>query len=414
MQRERCLLSPQLDLSRQRSLLSGKSTVLRPLYLHRPDMAVVWVPEYLYTRCVTAAHWDSCRVSTWRGADHSVGKTASGNEALLECGSNSWCCDANRPDVGCCDTSTSRFSLSALNSGTNSGSDPASIIGSMGGVAASMPSITPNSTAPNSASTSSNSQLSSLPDQPFPTASHGMNVGNTDTSHATQSASAGTNVDVFTSVTINSAGGSSTLITSTSSIVPAAPASVTSVAPGSDRGGPTNSTNLGPIVGPAVAVPVVVLLLAALAFFFYRRRRNRNRAQETPGMQEFKAPIESPFVGFGKSELEGSPGTPVSASRYQVGYHTPDDVGAGLATTTDPPSYRGVSGVSQTPNGLGVSRDSRASELAASPFTGISTSPRGSELQGSPAMGVLDEVGPQELPGSTYHPLGRSGGGAPH
>lgn len=33
-----------------------------------------------------------------------IGNTASGNEAILQCGKGIYCCDGNRLAVGCCDT----------------------------------------------------------------------------------------------------------------------------------------------------------------------------------------------------------------------------------------------------------------------------------------------------------------------
>ena len=70
-----------------------------------------------------------------------VDLTASGNEAVLECTSGSYCCDSNRPELSggtaCCEASTSRFSLAALpllppyNDGGSGGSIPSAASNSM-------------------------------------------------------------------------------------------------------------------------------------------------------------------------------------------------------------------------------------------------------------------------------------------
>ena len=44
-------------------------------------------------------------------SNHLPGGTASGNEAILECSPGSYCCDANRPEIGCCQTSKDFFPL---------------------------------------------------------------------------------------------------------------------------------------------------------------------------------------------------------------------------------------------------------------------------------------------------------------
>ncbi len=105
----------------------------------------------------------------------------------------------------------------------------------------------------------------------------------------------------------------------------------------------------------------------------------------------------------GKPELEGSPQT------GGVPGHSP---------STAPPSYRGVSGMTQTPNAMKYkqspeldgspviggpgNRGSRASELAASPATGSRPSPRESAIPEYPQAEA--EQGPSELPGSTFRP----------
>ncbi|KAL2044675.1 hypothetical protein N7G274_002449 [Stereocaulon virgatum] len=329
----------------------------------------------------------TCTDKTWQSSSCpqfcTYDKTAAGDEAILQCSSGSYCCDTNRPTPGCCDTTTSRFSLAALpilaGGGTAVGSMGSSPTSSQAANTPSTSSI-PASNTPASAAQSTSLTRSSNP----PSSNTAAKVSSTPT------------VSVLTQV-ITESGSPSTLVSSTTGNV-AVPASST----GSPAASSSSSKSLGSVIGPAVGVPVAVLALMALAFFLFWRRRRSRRAhspprnmqsiaeEPTPMYGEPKPPVEySPYMG--KSELDGSP---------RVGHPSPNP-------STAPPSYRGVAGrpLSELPGSptAATFRDSRGSELAASTYTGAAeTSPRQPDL---PVVGE-EGYGPAELPGSTniYQP----------
>ncbi|KAK3175931.1 hypothetical protein OEA41_007253 [Lepraria neglecta] len=355
------------------------------IYRTKATMDVIHVPTKRGSRAaarrfvLTVRSGYSAQAYEERDADCIVDKTAAGDEAILQCSSGSYCCDTNRPTTGCCDTSTSRFSLAALPILAGGGT----AVGSMGS------SPTPSPSASASSSSTSASDTSTFASTSRKTSS---------SSEAAAKVSSTPTISVLTQI-VTENGSQSTLVTSTSANV-AVPASST----GSPAASSSSSKSLGSVIGPAVGVPVAVLALMALAFFlFWRRRRSRkahppprnmqsNSEEPTPMYGEMKPPVESsPYTG--KSELEGSP---------QVGHPSPNP-------STAPPSYRGVAGrpmseLQGSPTAA-TFRDSRSSELAASTYTGPSTSPRQPDL---PAVGEEDQ-GPAELPGSTdrsYRPPG--------
>ncbi|KAL6721382.1 hypothetical protein ACLMJK_000485 [Lecanora helva] len=331
------------------------------------------------------------------------GNTAAGAEAVIECSSGSYCCDANRPDAqpdgtidqskDCCHTSNDRFPLAQLplapggaedsnDSGgsSDSGNSAAASSSSPSPAAASTVQVSPSS----STSTDSDTSTTSPQNNASPTSKA---VASSRNNAKTSNRAGGGSTQVVTSIITQNSGGSSTLITTTSNAPDSLPASSTP----SPSSSSSNSKNLGAIIGPAVAVPIAVLLLAALAFFLFRRRRRQKqpRASSPPPMRDNLQPmygadgkdlVDSPYTG--KSELEGSPNPNLAAAGSPKGdgdgYHTPNDVG--------------VSGAKES-----------KSELAASNST-AARSPRSrlSELQGSPSIGekMEGQGQPAELQGN--------------
>ncbi|KAK3171526.1 hypothetical protein OEA41_003610 [Lepraria neglecta] len=380
-------------------------------------------------------------------ADWAVDLTAAGNEAVLQCESGSYCCDTNRPDPGCCVTSTSRFQLSSLpflfpdgspGGGTDNGGGggassstaqqaTTSSSTAVATVAATSstppPSVTPQSVTPPSSTPPSSTPPSSTPpsstppsDTPTPVDSTTSSTSKSSTSPTSSSSTSATVssspiISILTSI-VTEGGTPSTLVTSQSSDIvvpiPATPTPSPATA--------SSSKSIGSIIGPAVGVPVAVLGLAAFVFFlFWRSKRSRKdhpsprnlQSTESPHSiySEPKPPVESPPYA-GKQELEGSP---------RLG---------GTSPSTAPPSYRGSTllgtAATQHPRSphtselqgsptVGTFRDSRGSELVGSPGTGYSTSPRQAEL---PSVGEGGDPA-SELAGSTYRPYrppGWSGG----
>ena len=92
-----------------------------------------------------------------------------------------------------------------------------------------------------------------------------------------------TRLIIQTSIITNPSGGSSTQISSlltTETPASAAPASTASATSDPNSAPSSSNKNLGAIIGPAVAVPLVILALAAFAFFIWRRHQTKKRAAE--------------------------------------------------------------------------------------------------------------------------------------
>lgn len=222
--------------------------------------------------------------------------TASGNEAILECSTNSYCCDTNRPDTGCCDTTSSRFSLDSRKAAISGGGS--------------------------SPSASSSSASSFSPSKTSPTASSETTTAKPETLSSSQATEATTS-QIVSSFTSQGSDGVQTVVV-TSKVTPG-PAYATSQPQVSPSGG---STNTGAIVGGAVGGAVALIALAALLFFLIRRRRHRSRSQLSGPSGQGASPMykseifpDSPYPS-NTSELQGS--SPALPSRFE----NADQVGA--------------------------------------------------------------------------------------
>jgi hypothetical protein len=88
----------------QWTLLLGKRGLSGPLHLHGPNVGVRQMPTDLSIRQVSIFYEATISNCVPEG-------TAAGNEAIQECSKGSYCCDTNRPETGCCETSKDFFTL---------------------------------------------------------------------------------------------------------------------------------------------------------------------------------------------------------------------------------------------------------------------------------------------------------------
>ncbi|KAI9817873.1 MAG: hypothetical protein M1827_000992 [Pycnora praestabilis] len=259
--------------------------------------------------------------------------TAAGDEAILNCGSQGWCCDANRPTNGCCNTQNSFFSLAQGNviasigtlgpassaspsvkpsststppsntpspatssttpkPTTSSSPAPSPTTSSSSSPPSTPPSTTPSpttstSTPPASPSTSitpspTPSSTTPIPSSAAPSTSPSQNSGGAGVGAGTgsSSSSAMTATETVYITTTNSAG--STITSSTLATV--APASETSAS--SAPSASSKSTPIAEIVGPAVGVgvPLIALVLGLGIFFARRQKKKRNQDAESPSI----------------------------------------------------------------------------------------------------------------------------------
>lgn len=373
----------------------------------------------------------TCTDKSWQssGCPHicTHGNTAAGDEAVLSCG-DGFCCDANRPDAngddskGCCKTSTARFQLS--NRQMVSRDSPASTSSSQtqpptpttpasspisssdsdsddgdddngddddGPSHISTPSSTTISTHPSS--TSSSTTISTHP-FPTPSSSTVSTHPSSDVSSRTPASIsphpiAHTSVLVVTSVVSKPGRGSSTVVSSKTSII-AEPAATSAASTSSPTASKHN--DIGKIVGPAVAVPLAVIALAGLLFFVWRRRKQRKDFYDSNNHAGYEPKDPVDMYAAHKTNVPKMP---------ELESGDPQKTPSGTA----PPSYRGVSGVANTLN-IGSSNPTSpglaSSAARNSEPPGTTPVPPG----GSPSMpqGPAGGTEPSELPGSTYHP----------
>ena len=241
---------------------------------------------------------------------NSATDSTTGDEAVLECTQGNYCCDTNRPTIGCCDTGGTLFSLqdadgqlpfNPANGGAPSStaapadtSEPSNSAPPLPTPTAPTAASSTQAPAPSTASSSSSPAAlsTSVPsNSPGSEASQGGQQSQSPTSLSTLSASFTTtlrgqtldpntrtsqdpSVIIVTSTITNSVG-SSTILTT------AVPASSTNV----PVAAPTPQPHKSNILGPAIGVPVGVVVLALIIAFFlwrYRRSKQRGRAEDDP------------------------------------------------------------------------------------------------------------------------------------
>ena len=234
----------------------------------------------------------------------SPGLTASGNEAILLCSSGNYCCDANRPTVGCCDTGASQFPL-----------PQGSIIASIGSVAP--PSSPTTSSAPPPPSPSLAAPTTSSPPPPPSSSSPPQSLSQTtiipselpaSSAAASSSSLPATSFVVITTIVTNTAG-SSTTVTNTAALT-----TQSATLPLTPTPGPS-SPNIGAIVG-GVLGGVALLLAALLIYCLRRRRRNREGVFVSTPADLY---TDTPYTYGQKPELPGSPVPPHINSQQPVG-----------------------------------------------------------------------------------------------
>ncbi|KAK0514742.1 hypothetical protein JMJ35_003359 [Cladonia borealis] len=363
--------------------------------------------------------------------------TASGNEAVLECTSGSYCCDSNRPELSggtaCCEASTSRFSLAALpllppyNDG---GSVPSAASNSMPASASSSstPPPAPPSSNPPSAPPSSNSspappsstpvQSSSTPPPPSSTPVQISSTppsstppSNTPTPTSTPLSSSTAHLStpsstpqtfstsisptkVTSSSSLSTAGSSSPSIEFVTQIVTSDGSQSTIISSAASNGtehGSTLSAAKRTDIGLGVGIPIGICFLAAIAFFWYRRSKRSRRPTPPPGI------LHPDFIDTKHQSSASSP-FPHTPSTAPPDSHRSSTL---VGTQTQPPQSAELQG-SPTAGTFGISRGSGITRSAG---TGASTSPRQSEL---PAMREVGggNTNAAELPGaaSPYRP----------
>ncbi|KAK5138207.1 hypothetical protein LTR08_004903 [Meristemomyces frigidus] len=268
------------------------------------------------------------------------GNTASGNEAVLQCGDGSWCCDGDR-SFNCCTTAdTSFFALPQGNqvafiSSVPSPSPVASPASSNSPASASAAIPTSPSTSAQSP-TASSSSVTTTPQSTSSTLSTATTT-NTPTSQGHSATS------TFTSkaVTTGSNGAVSTIIlVSVATVAPtAAPSSHSSS---------SESSHLGLIIGLAVGIPVLLLACAIVAFILWKRRRASRKGYASP-------PPDSPTMTdkYGHQVGHVAPdgqapeldSFPVALRRSKSGHKSELEGSSGLlhspapSTGTGPPQY---------------------------------------------------------------------------
>nr|OQO28060.1 hypothetical protein B0A51_08219 [Rachicladosporium sp. CCFEE 5018] len=184
--------------------------------------------------------------------------TAGGNEAILQCDDNTYCCDWNRVSGNCCNKAATSFDLAqgtqiALISTTG----PRTPVTSSAGITSSSTTITAGTTSTTSTSTASQSTTQS----------------------ATTASSLPTTAQTSTIVIVStptSSGASSITITQVRTLIstPSATTSSATAAPAAH--------SLAPIVGLAVGVTFFLLICALVAFLLFRRRRKAKYAKFNP------------------------------------------------------------------------------------------------------------------------------------
>ncbi|MCJ1394996.1 hypothetical protein MMC18_007877 [Xylographa bjoerkii] len=237
---------------------------------YNPDPSLQWYGRY------------TCTDRTWQSSNCpqicTHNGTAGGNEAVLECSSGSYCCDANRPDIdnppqlGCCETSESFFSLPDGN-----------VISSIGNV----PSVTPvGSNAPPPTSAPSSSPVSMTTSPPSSTPKPSSTPTPTTLTPATSPTTSPTPKSSTTPSSPSTSHLTETAIplplSSSTMTSPSSPATTTPTSSESSTGAPSSTqaaapSHLAAVVGPAVGVPVGVCALAGFVFLMWRHRRSNKR-----------------------------------------------------------------------------------------------------------------------------------------
>ncbi|OQO02662.1 hypothetical protein B0A48_12191 [Cryoendolithus antarcticus] len=183
--------------------------------------------------------------------------TAPGNEAILQCDDDTYCCDWNRVSGNCCNKAATSFDLAQ---GTQ-----------IALISATAP-RTPATSSAGITSSSTTTTAGTISSTPTSTASQSTTQETTTASSLPTTAQTSTAVMVSTPT---SSGASPTTITQVRTLISTpstTPSSTTSPAPHS----------LAPIIGPAVGVPLFLALLAPLAFLLIRRRRKAKYAKFNP------------------------------------------------------------------------------------------------------------------------------------
>ena len=350
-------------------------------------MGVRQLPEDLPTWHVS--------ILLWKIVSNCVpGGTAAGNEAIQECSKGSYCCDANRPEIGCCQTSNDFFSLPDGTVVASIGADgPGGPRAAQSSLTTALPSATTagRSVAADFPLSATVAQTSLSPSATPPSSTGATAVSSIDSPSEKGTAEATTSrpvpvssVILITSVVIDSAGVSFTSITT--QIVEAQIAPSSSSLP-STHGSSASTSGLK--IGLGVGIPVGVILLVLLGFFLLRRRsKNRRRlptSMENPRMNGSN-PMEYMYKGHGDADspLTATTTSPDlnhrASSKYVV-----SDTGEG--------GYRGVKTGSHS--GLGL-------QPGPSVFP---NSPTRSELSGNPSA-PRDYRNSQmsELAASSNHP----------
>lgn len=310
----------------------------------------------------------------------SLGLTAVGNEAVLQCSTGQFCCDANRPELSggqpCCDSTSERFSIEGKSMVNGTSEDDSGSNSAGGSAATSESSDDDTSSSAAAAATFFESTVVSFATAPSSRESAVASVtsakANTRIISSTRPSSS---IVVVTEII---SPGAASAITSTFTSLIAAGAAATGSTSGQLDNGDSNSTPIGTIVGAAVGGVAGLLILALLAFLLYRHRRRRRQQQPTqlfspgsnvePMYKDYRSPA-SPYPGH-KSELEGSSPDLTAAvaekrwGRNRTGgkYHSPSEVGRSPTVSTLSPTvgrnYRGVSGVTQiSGDGSAISND---------------------------------------------------------
>ena len=204
-----------------------------------------------------------------------IGNTAAGDEAILECSKGNYCCDTNRPDVGCCDTTRERFQLpdghvvgsmdspSPVVTGQASSTNLPQISSTQLQISSTQPQISStqpqiSSTQPASSTTTSDSQTQ--------ISSTGAVLFKTDQA----STDHGTSLVLVTSVITKASGSSSLFVTSLAESATAPQATDAKATDASHDG-----HRLAVILGPAVGIPVVLIACTLLGLLIWRRKQRR-------------------------------------------------------------------------------------------------------------------------------------------